>query len=73
MAFREKLIRDYFYDGHSYRVILVLLGLQGFSLSLRELQRILQKMGLRRRVRILERLLRRLICLSSRPFAKVCR
>ena len=46
---RDRLISKYFWEGHSYREILIYLGINGFSLSLRQLKRILQRMGLCRR------------------------
>ena len=64
-ATREILIYKYFHDGHSYRVILLLLGaLHGIKLSLRQLQRIVRQMGLCRRARLSQSFLRRLIRVS---------
>lgn len=62
MDARGSLIWQYFHDGHSYRVILVLLGnLHGIKLSLRQLKRIIGNMGLRRRARISQSTLRCII------------
>ena len=49
---RNRLITKYFFDGYPYRTILLLLGLHhGLRLSLRQLQRILTKLGLRRKIK----------------------
>ena len=71
---RERWIRKYFLDGHSYRVVLILLGhIHGYQLSIRQLKRILRNMGLRRRTGLPDSILRRLInvSMSSRTIAKV--
>ena len=47
---RNKLIIEYFSNGYDYSMILILLGVRhGFTLSLRQLKRVLRKYGLRRR------------------------
>ena len=46
---RNQLILQYFLDGYTYSMILVLLGLlHGISLSMSQLKRILRRMKLRR-------------------------
>jgi len=49
-ASREQLIKLYFLEGNEYKVILVFLGLvHGIVLSLRQLKRIIKKLGLRKK------------------------
>ena len=56
---RDLLIVEYFQEGYPYELILSFLALlHGFSLSLRQLKRILQLLNLRRRLRPRQRLSR---------------
>ena len=50
MSARDEFIKEYFERGYSYRTILVCLYLKnGISLSLRQLKRVLRRLGLRNR------------------------
>ena len=49
---RDDLIKEYFFEGYEYRVIICFLYfVHGVSISLRQLKRVLRAMNLRRRVR----------------------
>ena len=49
---RDEIIEYYFHCGYSYKVILCLLfGIHGIVICLRQLKRILRRLGLRRRRR----------------------
>ena len=56
LASRDALIQEYFHQGYPYTLILCFLYfVNGISLSLRQLKRILKRMGLRRRISALTR------------------
>lgn len=63
---RDHLVRQYFCAGHKYKTILQFLrSVHGFTLSIRQLKRILKRLGLRRRsertashLRLVSRLIR---------------
>ena len=56
---RDDLIRQYFRGGHKYRTILQFLrAIHGITLSMRQLKRVLNRLGLRRRSPMTARKLR---------------